>query len=77
MIQIDLPEGPARPLVRGLATCLSSVTVVPLAEFPAFDMAAPNLQSYRFSTSWARPQSRFSGRSLTLQKRSATPWYGQ
>jgi beta-glucosidase len=40
-------------------------------------MAALNLQSYRFSTSWARPQSRFSGRSMTLQKRSATPWYGQ
>lgn len=37
MIQIDLPDGPARPLVRGLATCLSSVTEVPLAELPAFD----------------------------------------
>ncbi len=37
MIQIDLPEGPAAPLVRGLAACLSSVTEVPLAELPAFD----------------------------------------
>ena len=34
MIQIDLPGGPARPLVRGLAACLSSVTEVPLAELP-------------------------------------------
>ena len=37
MIQIDLPDGPASPLVRGLAACLSSVTEVPLAELPAFD----------------------------------------
>ena len=35
MIQIDLPAGPAGPLVRGLAACLSSVTEVPLAELPA------------------------------------------
>ena len=34
MIQIDLPSGPASPLVRGLAACLSSVTEVPLAELP-------------------------------------------
>ena len=37
MIQIDLPDGPALPLVRGLAACLSSVTEVALAELPAFD----------------------------------------
>ena len=37
MIQIELPEGPAKTLVRGLATCLSSVTEVPVAELPAFD----------------------------------------
>ena len=37
MIQIDLPDGPASPLVRGLAACLSSVTEVPLAELPVFD----------------------------------------
>ena len=37
MIQIKLPDGPATPLVRGLAACLSSVTEVPLAELPAFD----------------------------------------
>ena len=34
MIQTDLPDGPASPLVRGLAACLSSVTEVPLAELP-------------------------------------------
>ena len=34
MIQTDLPNGPASPLVRGLAACLSSVTEVPLAELP-------------------------------------------
>lgn len=34
MIQIDLPDGPASPLVRGLAACLSSVLEVPLAELP-------------------------------------------
>ena len=37
MIQIDLPDGPASPLVRGLAACLSSVTEVPLAELPELD----------------------------------------
>jgi hypothetical protein len=34
MIQTDLPDGPASPLVRGLAACLSSVTEMPLAQFP-------------------------------------------
>lgn len=34
MIQTDLPDGPASPLVRGLAACLSSVTELPLAELP-------------------------------------------
>ena len=43
MIQIDLPDGPASPLVRGLAACLSSVTEVPLAELPEFDnLSAPH-----------------------------------
>lgn len=37
MIQIDLPDGPASPLVRGLAACLSSVTEVPLIELPTLD----------------------------------------
>jgi hypothetical protein len=37
MIQIDLPDGRATPLVRGLAACLSSVIEVPLAALPAFD----------------------------------------
>ncbi len=37
MIQIDLPDGPASPLVRGLAACLSSVVEVPLTELPDFD----------------------------------------
>ena len=37
MIQIDLPDGPASPLVRGLAACLSSVTEVPLAELPELE----------------------------------------
>ena len=34
MIDVDLPDGPASPLVRSLAACLSSVTEVPLAELP-------------------------------------------
>jgi len=34
MRTIDLPDGQASPLVRGLAACLSSVTEVPLAELP-------------------------------------------
>jgi hypothetical protein len=34
MIQVDLPDGPADSLVRGLAACLSSVTEVQLAELP-------------------------------------------
>ena len=34
MISTDLPDGPASPLVRGLAACLSSVTEVPLDELP-------------------------------------------
>lgn len=37
MIQIELPDGSASPLVRGLAACLSSVTEVPIAELPEFD----------------------------------------
>ena len=42
MIQIELPEGPATPLVRGLAACLSSVTEVPVAELPAFERHQPS-----------------------------------
>lgn len=34
MIHVDLPDGPAGPLTRGLAACLSSVTEVPLADLP-------------------------------------------
>lgn len=34
MIQTDLPDGPASPLLRGVAACLSSVTEVPFAELP-------------------------------------------
>jgi hypothetical protein len=34
VIHVDLPDGPASPLVRGLAACLSSVTEVPLADLP-------------------------------------------
>ena len=34
MIHVDLPDGPASPLVRGLAACLSSVLEVPLADLP-------------------------------------------
>jgi hypothetical protein len=34
VIHVDLPHGPAGPLVRGLAACLSSVTEVPLADLP-------------------------------------------
>ena len=34
MIHVDLPDGPASFLARGLAACLSSVTEVPLADLP-------------------------------------------
>ena len=34
MIDVDLPDGGADPLARGLAACLSSVTEVPLADLP-------------------------------------------
>lgn len=34
MIHVDLPDGPAAPVVRGLAACLSSVTETPLADLP-------------------------------------------
>lgn len=34
MIDIDLPDGPGSPLVRGFAACLSSVTELPVAELP-------------------------------------------
>ena len=37
MIHTDLPDGPADPLVRGLAACLSSVTEVPLAQLPGLE----------------------------------------
>ena len=37
MIQTDLPDGRASPLVRGLAACLSSVTELPLAELPQIE----------------------------------------
>lgn len=36
MIQIELPDSPATPLVRGLAACLSSVTEVPVSDLPDF-----------------------------------------
>ena len=48
MIQVDLPDGPASPLVRGLAACLSSVTEVPLNDLPAF----ANLQATHALASW-------------------------
>jgi len=31
---VDLPDGPGSPLVRGFAACLSSVTEIPLADLP-------------------------------------------
>jgi hypothetical protein len=34
VIHVDLPRGPAGPLARALAACLSSVTEVPLADLP-------------------------------------------
>ncbi|MGJ7440539.1 MOSC domain-containing protein [Aquipuribacter sp. MA13-6] len=37
MIQTDLPGGAAGSLVRGLAACLSSVTEVPLDDFPRLE----------------------------------------
>ena len=39
MITVDLPHGPAAPLARGLAACLSSVTEVPLTDLPDLDDA--------------------------------------
>ena len=48
MIQIDLPDGPASSLVRGLAACLSSVTEVPLAELPVVD----NLSATHALAAW-------------------------
>lgn len=42
MIEVELPEPPGSPLVRGLAACLSSVTEVPLTELPPVaDATAP------------------------------------
>ena len=40
MILVELPEGSASPLVRGLAACLSSVTETPLADLPDVGDAA-------------------------------------
>ena len=37
MIDVALPDGPAGPLVRGLAACLSSVTELPLHELPELE----------------------------------------
>lgn len=37
MIQIDLPDGQASPLVRSFAACLSSVTELPLAQLPTVE----------------------------------------
>ena len=34
MIHVDLPHGPAGPLVRGIAACLTSVTEVPVTDLP-------------------------------------------
>ncbi len=34
MIEVPLPDGPASPLLRSLAACLSSVTEVPLHQLP-------------------------------------------
>ena len=47
MIQIDLPDGPGSPLVRGMAACLSSVTEVPLTEFPDLDDRRSRTRSLR------------------------------
>ena len=55
MIQIDLPDGPASPLVRGLAACLSSVTEVPLAELPVFDKLVGDARARRVEELARRP----------------------
>lgn len=41
MIQTDLPDRPAGPLVGGLAACLSSVTEIPIADLPGFADLTP------------------------------------
>jgi hypothetical protein len=51
MIQVDLPDGPASPLVRGLAACLSSATEVPLDELPMVD-DMPMTQALASWKSW-------------------------
>ena len=38
-MHVDLPDGPAGPLTRGLAACISSVTEVPLADLPELGTA--------------------------------------
>ena len=48
MNQTDLPDGPASPLVRGLAACLSSVTELPLTELPDTD----NLPLHHAVAAW-------------------------
>ncbi len=48
MIEVDLPQGTAAPLARGLAACLASVTEVPLDELPApEDVPAHALGAWR------------------------------
>lgn len=51
MIDVPLPDGPASPLVRSLAACLSSVTEVPLAELPSVD-DAPVMHALGAHKSW-------------------------
>jgi hypothetical protein len=48
VIEVDLPDGTAAPLARGLAACLASVTEVPLDELPALeDVPAHALGAWR------------------------------
>ena len=41
MIDLDLPDGPGSPLVRGFAACLASALEVPMAELPDLGAEEP------------------------------------
>lgn len=52
MIDVDLPDGPGSPLVRGFAACLSSVTETPLADLPALTGDEPLTHALGSWKSW-------------------------
>lgn len=52
VIEIDLADGPGNTLVRGFATCLSSVTELPLVEVPSLADEEPILHAVGAWKSW-------------------------